>query len=333
MTYRLWRTVCALGLLAATVPQVAIAGAQANAQADAPRRAPTVIASSQSLAVGTSTLQIDFAEGSLDLPTDQIVQRIQTAAHAVTIYYGRFPVPRVRILIIPVAGKHGVLQGTTWGNRDGFPAYLRLRIGESTTSEELASDWIITHELVHTALPSLPDDQHWLEEGLASYIEPIARVQAGELPASTIWADMRRGMPNGEPGPEDHGLNNTHTWGRTYWGGALFCLMADIKIRQQTANRLGLQDALRAVVAAGGTIDKEWPLSRVLNIGDQATGTHVLEEMYAQWSEAPVPVDLPALWEQLGIQSGSNPVKFDQSAPLAAIRLAITNPTRSSRIK
>ena len=144
---------------------------------------------------------------------------------------------------------------------------------------------------------------------------------------------MRRGMPNGEPGPEDHGLNNTHTWGRIYWGGALFCLMADIKIRQQTANRLGLQDALRAVVAAGGTIDKEWPLSRVLNIGDQATGTHVLEEMYAQWSEAPVPVDLPALWEQLGIQSGSNPVKFDQSAPLAAIRLAITNPARSNGIK
>ena len=278
-------------------------------------------------------MQIDFAEGSFDLPRDQIVQRIQVAAHAVTVYYGRFPVPRARILVIPVAGKHGILQGTTWGDRDGFPAFLRLRIGESTTPEELAADWIITHELVHTALPSLPDDQHWLEEGLASYIEPIARVQAGELPAATIWADMRRGMPNGEPGPEDRGLNNTHTWGRTYWGGALFCLMADIKIHQQTGNRLGLQDALRAVVAAGGSIDKDWPLSRILNIGDQTTGTHVLEDMYAQWSETPVPVDLPALWEQLGIKSGPNPVKFDSAAPLAAVRLAITNPVRSIGIK
>src|SRR5580698_10429853 len=207
MRYRLWRTVCVLGLLSATVPQIASAGAQA----DAPHRVPPVIAFSQPLAVGTSTLQIDFAEGSLDLPRDQIVQRIQVAAHAVTVYYGRFPVPRARILVIPVVGKHGVLQGTTWGDRDGFPAFLRLRIGESTTPEELAADWIITHELVHTALPSLPDDQHWLEEGLASYIEPIARVQAGELTAATIWADMRRGMPNGEPGLEDRGLNNTHT--------------------------------------------------------------------------------------------------------------------------
>ena len=83
--------------------------------------------------------------------------------------------------------------------------------------------------------------------------------------------------------------------------------MADIAIRRQTGNRRGLQDALRAIVAAGGTIDKEWPLSRVLKTGDQATGTHVLEQMYAQWSEAPVAVDLPELWKQLGIRRKETP--------------------------
>ena len=174
-------------------------------QSDAPRRPPPVIAFSQSLAVGTSTLQNRLSAGKcpLDLPRDQIVKRIQVAAQAITIYYGRFPVPRARILVIPVAGRHGVLQGTTWGDRDGFPAFLRLRIGESTTPEELASDWIITHELVHTALPSLPDDQHWLEEGLASYIEPIARVQAGQLTAATIWVGYAsRGCRTVNPAPK-----------------------------------------------------------------------------------------------------------------------------------
>jgi hypothetical protein len=278
-------------------------------------------------------LQIDFAEGSLDLPRRQVVQRIQVAANAVTIYYGRFPVPRARILVIPVAGRHGVLQGTTWGNMDGFPAFLRLRIGQSTTAKELSADWIMTHELVHTALASLPDDQHWLEEGLASYIEPIARVQAGELTAESIWTDMIRGMPNGEPGPGDRGLNNTHTWGRTYWGGALFCLMADIQMRRQTNNRKGLQDALRAIVVAGGTIDKEWPLPRILSIGDQATGTHVLEEMYARWSETPVPVNLSELWGKLGIDEEKTTIKFDSNASFAAIREAITDRTKSSAIR
>jgi hypothetical protein len=317
---------CAIGLLFATGGAYAV-------QSNNSGHPATSVAFSQSLLIGGARLQIDFAEGSFDLPRGQFVEHIQNAARAVIIYYGRFPVPRARILVIPVSGRHGVLQGTTWGDMGGFPASLRLRIGQSTTSEELAADWITTHELVHTALASLPDDQHWLEEGLASYIEPIARVQAGELNAAAIWADMVRGMPHGEPGPGDRGLNNTHTWGRTYWGGALFCLMVDIQIRRQTGNRRGLQDALRAIVTAGGTIDKEWPLPRVLAIGDQATGTHVLEEMYTRWSDSPVSVNLSELWGQLGIEEEKNTIKFDSKASLTAIREAITNPPKSSVIK
>ncbi|ADV83045.1 hypothetical protein [Terriglobus saanensis] len=284
------------------------------------------IAFTQTFGIDTSTLQVDFADGPLDLPRTAITERIQWAAHAVALYYGHFPVPRARILILPVANGDRVLQGTTWGARDGFPAFLRLRIGQSITREGLTTDWIITHELVHTALPSLPDDQHWLEEGLASYVEPIARVQAGEMSPESIWADMLRGMIHGEPEQGDRGLNNTHTWGRTYWGGALFCLVADIEIHRQTHNRLGLQDALRAIVRSGGTIDKEWPTARVLKTGDTATGTHVLEQMYARWSSAPVPVDLPKLWRQLGVRSANGIISFDSSAPDAAIRTAITQP-------
>jgi hypothetical protein len=319
---------CVLGFLTGATTFVANA-----AQADASTHRPGSIVFSQSLAAGDATLQIDFAKGEFDLSRSAIVQHIQTAAKAVMVYYGRFPVPRVRIMVIPVAGRHGVMQGTTWGDRDGFPAFLRLRIGQSTTAEELSTDWIATHELVHTALASLPDDQHWLEEGLASYIEPIARVQAGEIPAERVWADMMRGMPNGEPGEGDRGLNNTHTWGRTYWGGALFCLIADVQIRTQTHNHKGLQDALRAIVAAGGTIDKEWPLPRVLSVGDQATGTHVLKEMYAQWSEVPVPVNLTELWERLGVYQEETTIKFDPKAPYAAIRAAITEHPKPNTAK
>ena len=325
MISKIMRRMRTLGLLAIVATSM---GSRA-AQNEGSRHLPA-IAFSQPLSIGATTLQIDFAEGRLDLPRSEITNRVQTAAHAVAVYYGHLPVPRIRILVIPVAGQHGVLQGTTWGNMAGSPAFLRLRVGQSTTREELASDWVITHELVHTALPSLSDDQHWLEEGIASYIEPIARVQAGQLSAASIWADMMKGMPNGEPGSNDHGLDVTHTWGRTYWGGAMFCLMADVEIRKRTGNRRGLQDALRAIVAAGGSIDKEWPLARILSIGDQATDTKVLEEMYAQWSVTPVTVDLPRLWNQLGIRAGQQGVIFDRTAPLATIRDSITAPERTS---
>lgn len=308
-----------------------ILGSLIIAQGPAEHREMPVAFSSTVDAGGGASLRVDFAEGPLDLPRNVYVTRIQRAVEAVNTYYGRFPVKSVRILILPVAERHGILQGTTWGDRDGFPAFLRLRIGQKTSSDELASDWVITHELVHTALASLPDEQHWLEEGIASYVEPIARVQAGQMPAARIWADMMRGMPNGEPQPGDQGLNHTHTWGRTYWGGALFCLQADIEIRRETQNRKGLQDALRAVMEAGGTIDHEWPIARILRVGDQATGTHVLSSLYERFGESPATVDLPALWESLGVREAGGTVRLFDNAPLAATRNALTAPVERKR--
>ena len=316
----------ALLMLASAAAARAVAGAQGPwdpARRYGPPRA------TRRLQIGGATLQVDFATGALDLSEDVVMKRIETAAHAVTTYYGKFPVPRTRIFIVPVADHSGVVQGTTWGDVGGWPASTRIRLGQHTTPQELSSDWTITHELVHLAFPTLPDDQHWMEEGLATYIEPIARVQAGELPAKQIWSDMLDGMRKGEPQPGDEGLDRTHTWGRTYWGGALFCLVADVQIRVASGNRKGLQDALRAIVAAGGTIDHDWPLTRALEIGDSATGTHVLTEQYRRWGGSPVTVDLEKLWQQLGVHGDGSEVQLSESAPYGKIRDTITAPKRA----
>jgi hypothetical protein len=282
------------------------------------------VAHSESFTTGGATIEVDFAPGSLDLETAAVMGWVENAARAVTVYYGRFPVARAKVRVVPVPGRHGVLQGTTWGNMGGNPGFTRMRLGEHTTQSELTDDWTMTHELSHMAFPGLPDDQHWMEEGLATYVEPIARVQAGQLSAKRIWQDMAEGMPKGEPGEGDQGLNRTHTWGRTYWGGALFCLMADVEIRKETKSRKGLQDALRAIVAAGGNIDENWPIERAFSIGDKATGTRVLTEMYAKWGSTPVEVDLPALWKELGVRQGAAGFELDSRAPLVSVREAIT---------
>ncbi len=293
-----------------------------------PHHAPwnSEVASTREIHAGGAEIRIDFGPGSFDLASDQVVHWIQNAATAVSDYYGRFPVVSARILVLPAEDKRGVLRGTTWGDVGGFPAFTRMVIGQHTTEQDLTDDWTMTHELVHTAFPSLSDEHHWMEEGLATYVEPIARVQAGFLTPEKIWGDMVRDMPKGEPGPSDQGLDQTHTWAATYWGGALFCLDADVMIRERTGNRKGLQDALRAVVAAGGTIDKNWELTRALQIGDQATGTSVLSDLYAKASKSPVRVDLDQLWRRLGIRSEQGGISFDGHAPLAAVRLKITSP-------
>ena len=288
------------------------------------------VASSRTLHVGGSSIQVDFGPGMTDLPPERIVAWVENAANSVTTYYGRFPVPRDRILVQLESGGHGVGHGTTWGGVGGFPAFTRVRVGEHTTQQDLDSDWMMTHELIHTAFPSMADEHHWIEEGISVYVEPIARVQNGLLRPEEIWADMVRDMPQGDPGPSDGGLDRTHTWGRTYWGGAQFCLLADVTIRKQTHNKKGLQDALRAIVAAGGTIDQDWPIAKAFAIGDQATGTHVLTELYGQMGNAPKPVDLDALWKQLGIEPSGDGVRFNDNAPLAGVRMAITRHPSSS---
>lgn len=284
------------------------------------------VASTHRLDVGGTALQVDVASGSFDLGSDTMVAHVEKAAKAVTAYYGKFPVRGARVLIVPVPDEHDVLQGTTWGAVRGWPGFTRLRIGQHTAQSELDDDWMATHELVHMAFPTMPDDQHWIEEGLSTYVEPVARVQSGELKPNQIWRDMVRDMPKGNPREGDQGIDHTHTWARTYWGGALFCLVADVEIRRQTHNKKGLQDALRAIMDAGGTINHDWDLPKALSIGDNATGTQVLTKLYQDWKDKPVTVDLEKLWQDMGIRWTNRAVEFDDSAPEAQIRKAITAP-------
>jgi hypothetical protein len=263
---------------------------------------------------------VRFAPGAFALPRSAFIAWIERSAKAVSVYYGRFPVAEVRLLIVPAPGS-GVQRGTSFGYHG---AAIRLIIGRDTTEAELRHDWVIVHEMTHLALPDLPDPHLWLAEGLATYIEPIARVEAGDLTARKIWGDMVRDMPKGLPEAGDRGLDRTPTWGRTYWGGAMFCLLADVDIRKQTGNKAGLQQALRAIVDAGGNMEQVWPIERIFKVGDAATGTHVLADLYDKMRDKSYAPDLEALWRELGVVVRDGRVTFDDRAPLAPIRKAIT---------
>ncbi|HUL42218.1 MAG TPA: hypothetical protein VLV32_10005 [Burkholderiales bacterium] len=270
--------------------------------------------------IAGSSLDIVFASGELELQRSKVLDWISSSAQAVAGYYGRFPVRRAQITFIPVAGS-GVQSGKSFG----YPsARVRIWIGTSATETDLRNDWKLVHELVHLAFPSVSESHHWIEEGIATYVEPIARAEAGQLSVEKVWGDLVHGLPHGLPQPGDRGLDYTPTWGRTYWGGALFCLLADIEIHKRTQNRFGLQDALRAINAAGGSIEVSWSLRRALKVGDDATGVPVLTELYERMRAAPVGADLPELWRNLGVAVDGGSVTFDDHAPLAKERLAIT---------
>jgi hypothetical protein len=271
------------------------------------------------LQIAGSQIDVVFDAPVSDALRELVLDRIKLSAKAIVNYYHRYPVQEVRIDVALHFGR-----GVSGGHASGWDgARIRIGVGRESTSSDFAADWVTTHEMVHLAFPSQEDEHHWIEEGQAVYIEPIARARIGELTPEKVWGDMVRDMPQGQPAPGDRGLDYTHTWGRTYWGGAIFCLLADVQIRERTHNQKGLEDALRAVLAEGN-IESEWPLERAIAVGDKATGVPVLHELYEQMKATPVTVDLDGLWKKLGVNEVNGKVVFDDSAPLAAVRRAIT---------
>jgi hypothetical protein len=280
---------------------------------------PAQAAAPVTLSVPDATLHVDFQGEDFSGGGGPLLEWVRRAASIVSGYYGRFPNPSTTVRIVAVDGS-GVHGGKTWADPG---ALIRVQLGREVSAAQLQSDWVLVHEMTHLALPDTGEQHAWLSEGIATYVEGVARVQAGNRTETDVWAEELRSMPRGMPQEGDRGLDVTHTWGRTYWGGAMFCLLADVDIRRRTQLRRGLQDALRAVLNASGGLKTDWPIERVLRTGDAAVGTHTLEDLYAQMRDKAVAPDLPGLWRQLGIVSEDGTLRLDDSAPLAAVRHAI----------
>lgn len=266
-------------------------------------------------------LQVAFAPGATRLSRSDIIVWATSSAESVVAYYGRLPTRTAKLLFVPVPGRG--MRGTTFG----YPGVAsRILFGRDTTPAGLDADWVLVHELVHHGFPSIQGGRTWMHEGVATYVEPIARAQSGLIPVEEVWRQLVVGLPHGQSREGDKGLDGTPTWGRTYWGGAMFFLIADVEIRRRTRNQKGLQDVLQLTVAEGGNISQEWTVERFNAAGARATGTDVLAELYDCLKDTPRTVDLSGLWKDLGVSQVGRHTRFDDDALLAHIRRAITKP-------
>ena len=75
--------------------------------------------------VPEGVIHVAFAPGEIALPKEKILNWVRASAKAVSMYYGRFPVKSLKLLMVPVDGG-GVRGGTTWGYRG---AAIRIMFG------------------------------------------------------------------------------------------------------------------------------------------------------------------------------------------------------------
>src|SRR6266481_632545 len=100
-----------------------------------------------SMLIGNARIDIRIEGSTLRIPTKDIFRWVKSAAESVTAYYGRFPVPQVLIRITLFEGT-GIRDGMTFGDRGGR---ITIRVGNEASPSEFASDWMLTHEMVHLA--------------------------------------------------------------------------------------------------------------------------------------------------------------------------------------
>jgi hypothetical protein len=309
-----------LTAVAASVCALACTQSPGGVPAATPAPGPEV----RELSVDGARLRIDLGPGGFNAGSEVLIAWVRRSAQIVTAFYGGFPTARATVELRAQPGA-GVQGGSTYADPD---ALIRVRVGRDVTEAQLLSDWVMVHEMTHLALPDVGARHAWLSEGLATYLEGVERVQAGNRTEEDVWAEELRQMPRGLPQPGDQGLDHTHTWGRTYWGGAMFCLLADVDIRRRTHNVRGLEDAVRAIARASGGLKADWPIERVLATGDGAVGTASLEDLYARMKDSAYAPDLVTLWRELGVEGDAAAVTLSDQAPLAGVRHAIMTGTK-----
>ena len=266
--------------------------------------------------IGGSRIGVEIVDPELRAKKDMLLDWIVYSTQTVIHYYGRFPVRSLHINV-EVAGGPAVRFGQAFG---GDSPIVRVVVGEDITPQMLLRDWILVHEMVHLAMADVPRQHRWWLEGLATYVESIARAQRNYLDEDFIWRNFIQRMPQGLPKVGDRGLDLTPTWGRTYWGGAMFCMLADIEIRRLTDNRKSLREALRGMLDAGISMHTSTTVMQAFEAGDHATGVAVLVPLYQKMKAEPHPVDLDALWTDLGVKLDGFSVIYDDDAPMAHVR-------------
>jgi hypothetical protein len=273
------------------------------------------------LPIGDAKLEISKLDGPLDQSFDQLSAWIAKSANAVRDFYGVFPVPRATVTVLPVPGRAGVVFGKVLP--ESSPG-IALLVGQHASRKDLDSDWILVHELFHTGFPSFFEEGKWLDEGLATYYEPIIRVRAGLYSEQQLWQEVAQAMPQGLPAFTKHGLETADDFRGIYWGGALACLVADVEARKRDLGK-GLELGIRALREAGGNACEVWSLDDAIATIDRALGVPTLAPIAKQHAAQGEPFDFEGLLRDLGVvRSAGGNVRLSDKAPLAAVRRAIT---------
>jgi hypothetical protein len=147
------------------------------------------------LKVSGATIDVTLPDGPMKLSRNDLLNWVKASASTVANYYGHFPVPHLTVRMRESSGS-GIRHGVTYPKDGGL---IFISVGTEADIAATKDDWVLVHEMIHLAFPSMEDEHHWIEEGISTYVEPVARARTGGMTVAEVWRTFVRDMPKGEP--------------------------------------------------------------------------------------------------------------------------------------
>ena len=264
---------------------------------------------------GDPALTLAIPPGATEIPNEQLAAWVSAVAESNRRFWARSPTEGGLAILIP-SPRGGVPFGRVLSLGG---AVVTVLVGKQATPQDLYDDWVLVHEFLHLGSPLMRDTGAWLNEGIATFYEPVLRARAGWKSEDEVWREWISSMPRGMPAITGIGLENAGRGG-IYWGGALFVLMAEIESLRTSGGKIGFSDCLRSVLAEGADVTVKWPTMQLLHRCDALLGTDVVATLAQQHIGKGSAMDLDQLWRRLGVSMEGSAVHYDDSAELAWLR-------------
>ena len=275
------------------------------------------------------TISDDFSARS----SRAIADWIQHLSNTLTLVYGHWPRDRWAIEVHPVSGS--IDDPIPWAqvHREGIDR-ISFYVVSSASTQTLKQEWTGYHELAHLLLPYRGWGDTWFSEGLASYYQNLLQARSGVITEQQMWQKLYDGFSRGRADDRFDGqtllwvnqrMRENGGYMRVYWSGAWYFLAADIALREQSAGRLSLDNALKGLNSC--CANQSLSVADIIKHLDASSDSEVFADLYQQVYQSRRQPDFEPLFTRLGIGLKDGVVQLSQEGPKAELRRLFLNST------
>ncbi|MCC7540007.1 MAG: hypothetical protein IT379_27560 [Deltaproteobacteria bacterium] len=280
-----------------------------------------------------ATLEVARLDGPSALSAEGLRRWIRAAGTAEASLYGRFPVSRAQIVVLPTGASDGNGPVPFGIVGRGGGASIALLLAADATDDEVATDWVAVHEMTHLAMPYVRREDAWLSEGVATYYQEVLRARADMRAPLEAWHALdegfRRGASDGTGralASESESVFRTGAFDRVYWGGAAFALAADVELRSRSGRQESLDTVLERLSRCCLSPTREWTGPELLAKMDELAGHDVFRRLARRTLRSTSFPRVTATYDLLRLRRTDDGIDLVEGSAVSSIRDAIMAP-------